>query len=193
MEKNHKIIVDTLALIIFCIGVPIHLRILQILLSKKNKAIDKLFLTNTILNLLFQPIILTYYFASHLVFPVSDYIGTWGCLMGPHLLDVFVRFYGFCFPISIALVRYLFVVQNSFVKIVGMKSVVNFLITLTIIVPIIMTLSVQFPISDFVHGAFNRCIGRFETFFNPMHPDPITPGINFTNYFQLERLFCIKK
>jgi hypothetical protein len=181
MEMKHTIIVDFLALLILFLGVPIHLRIFKILSKKNNEqAIDKLFMSNTILNLICQPIVLTYYFTSHLIFPMCDYIGTWGCLFSIHLMDVFVRFYGFCFPVSIALVRYLFVVQYSWVKFVGMKSVVNFVITLTVIVPMIMTLSVQFPISDFIHGPFNRCIGRFETFFNPMHPDPITPGIYFT-------------
>ena len=187
METQHTIIVDTLALVILCIGVPIHLRIFRILSNKNNeKAIDKLFLTNTILNLICQPLVLAYYFASHLIFPMSDYIGTWGCLFSIHLLDVFVRFYGFCFPVSIALVRYLFVVQHSWVKYVGMKRVMNCVIALTIIISIAMTLSVQFPISDFVHGGFNRCIGRFEVFFDPMHPDAITPGNYFTNFFEHE-------
>ena len=35
---------------------------------------------------------------------------------------------------------------------------------------------VQFPISDEHHGPYNYCIGRFETYFNPTHPDPLTPG-----------------
>jgi len=44
-----------------------------------------------------------------------------------------------------------------------------------------MTISLQYPISDYIHGSFNYCKGRFEVFFNPTHPDPITPGINFAN------------
>jgi hypothetical protein len=57
-----------------------------------------------------------------------------------------------------------------------MQNVVNLIIGLTIAVPIIMTLTVQFPISETTHGPFQRCIGRFETFFRPLDPDPITPG-----------------
>ena len=34
----------------------------------------------------------------------------------------------------------------------------------------------QFPISDIQHGPYNYCIGRFEVYFNPTHPDPVTPG-----------------
>ena len=29
---------------------------------------------------------------------------------------------------------------------------------------------------DHIHGPFSFCQGRFEVFFNPTHPDPITPG-----------------
>ena len=39
-----------------------------------------------------------------------------------------------------------------------------------------MTIAVNDPISDFIHGPYNHCAGRFEVYFNPMHPDPITPG-----------------
>ena len=39
-----------------------------------------------------------------------------------------------------------------------------------------MTISLQYPVSDYIHGPFNYCKGRFEVFFNPTHPDPITPG-----------------
>jgi len=40
-----------------------------------------------------------------------------------------------------------------------------------------MTVSVQFPISDTSHGPYQRCIGRFETEFKPLDPDPATPGL----------------
>ena len=159
----------------------------RILSKKRNEAaIDKLFLSNTILNLICQPSILLYYIASHLLFPMSDYIGTWGCVLTIHLLDVFLRFYGFCFPVAIPLVRYLFVVQHSWVKCKGMKTIVNRIIGLSVLVPVAMTISVQFPVSDYVHGPFNRCIGRFETFFDPFHPDPITPGLNLQSSEKLD-------
>ena len=58
----------------------------------------------------------------------------------------------------------------------GMRTVVNSLIVISVIVPLFMTVSVQFPISDTTHGPYQRCIGRFETEFKPLDPDPVTPG-----------------
>ena len=57
-----------------------------------------------------------------------------------------------------------------------MKKVVNIVIVTSIMVPIFMDLSFQFPITDFAHGPYNHCIGRFEVYFNPTHKDPFTPG-----------------
>lgn len=59
-----------------------------------------------------------------------------------------------------------------------MKKVVNYINALTILVPLFMTLSVQFPISENTHGPYQRCVGRFETEFKPFDPDPVTPGKN---------------
>lgn len=177
MENNPTYTIVTLALIILIVGIAIHFRILNILSRRQNEAaIDKLFWTSTVFSLICQPIVILYYTASHLFFPMSDYIGVVGCILSVHILDVFIRFYYFCFPITIALTRYLFVVRHLWVKSKGMKKVVKLVILGSFVVPLLMTLSVQFPISDSVHGAFNRCIGRFEMFFNPQHPDPITPG-----------------
>ena len=47
---------------------------------------------------------------------------------------------------------------------------------LSIIIPMIMTISINYPISDFIHGPYHHCAGRFEVYFNPTHPDPFTPG-----------------
>jgi hypothetical protein len=136
----------------------------------------QLFLSNTLLSLVFHPCILIYYIGSNLLFPMSNYIGAIGCMVNSHFLDVFVRFYNFCFPASIALLRYLFVLEYQWVRSLGMKRVVNWTIAMTVIVPCMMVVTVQFPISDTLHGPYSRCMGRFETYFNPMHPDPITPG-----------------
>jgi hypothetical protein len=177
MEPYKVRILVSLAIVIICLGFLISGRIYVILSKRKTEAaIDKLFLSNTVLGLICHPLILVYYIGSHLLFPMSDYIGTVGCLLNAQLLDVFVRFYHFCFPASVALLRYLFVVKHLWVKSVGMKTVVNYIIALTLILPLIMTISVQFPISEFIHGPFQFCIGRFETYFNPTHPDPFTPG-----------------
>ena len=68
------------------------------------------------------------------------------------------------------------VVQHDWVSSIGMKKVVNIVIVTSIIVPVFMDLSFQFPITDFAHGPYNHCIGRFEVYFNPTHKDPFTPG-----------------
>ena len=178
MKENQVVAVSTLAILILFAGLLINSRIYKILLRRKNTAaIDKIFMTSTISSLLFQPLILAYYVASYFVYPMSNYIGTIGCLATVHLLDVYVRFYNFCYPVSIALVRYLFVVKHIWVKSKGMHSVVNSTIALSFIIPIIMVITVQFPIFDSVHGPYNRCIGRFETYFNPLDLDTITPGL----------------
>jgi hypothetical protein len=36
---------------------------------------------------------------------MSDYIGLIGCLVLPQFVDVFIRIYSFCFPISITVLR----------------------------------------------------------------------------------------
>jgi hypothetical protein len=53
---------------------------------------------------------------------------------------------------------------------------VNFSIFLSILIPMLMTVALSYPVDDSVHGPFNHCVGRFEVYFNPKHPDPITPG-----------------
>jgi hypothetical protein len=107
---------------------------------------------------------------------MSDYIGQIGCLVILQIIDVSVRSYSIVFPFSVALLRYLLVVKHEWVNSVGIKKVVNMIIVSSIILPIFMDLSFQFPITDYAHGPFNQCIGRFEVYFNPTHGDPFTPG-----------------
>ena len=167
----------TSALIVLCFGLIINGRILRILSSRNNgAAIDKLFFSSTVFSIVCHPIIIIYYILKELVYPMKDMIGLFGCLFTIHFLDVFVRFYNFCFPASIAIIRYLFVVESLWVKSKGMKKITNWIIAASFIVPFFMTVSVQFPIGTFVHGPFHFCMGRFETLFNPMHEDAITPG-----------------
>jgi hypothetical protein len=65
----------------------------------------------------------------------------------------------------ITLIRYLFVVHSSKVKSFGMARVVRFVIILSLLLPVLMTISFQYPVSDFVHGPVNYCLGRFEVYF----------------------------
>ncbi len=67
----------------------------------------------------------------------------------------------------ITLLRYLFVVHSMRVKAIGMTRVVNFVIILSIILPALMTISFQYPITDYIHWPYNNCKGRFEVYFNP--------------------------
>jgi len=62
------------------------------------------------------------------------------------------------------------------VKVIGTEKVVNILIIFSFVTPAILVGLSRFPILDFMHGPYNHCIGRFEVYFNPKHPDPITSG-----------------
>jgi len=178
MSSTNNAIIIAFSSLILAFGILINGRIFNILSNHSDAAaFDKLLKTNTIISLFMHCIILTYYIATSFVYPMTDYIGLVGCLLVIHLLDVFARFYNFVFPVAIALLRYLFVVKSFWVKAVGMKKVVNRVLAFSFIIPLLMTLFVQFPIFDGVHGPFNRCIGRFETVFSPLDPDPITPGL----------------
>ena len=178
MKPFYKWIIISLSLVILCFGILINGHIYRILSKRKNGAvIDKLFRSNNIFSLICHPLILIYYTVSNIIFPMSDYISIAGCIMSVHLFDVFTRFYNFCFPISIALLRYLFVVENFWVKSKGIKKVANWIIVLTFVFPFLMTISVQFPIVDTIHAPYNRCIGRFDVQFKPLDSDPITPGL----------------
>ena len=70
----------------------------------------------------------------------------------------------------------------------GTESVVNALILISIITPAFLITITRFPTFDFIHGPYNHCLGRFEVYFNPKHPDPITQGeyfLEFENNFTL--------
>ena len=89
----------------------------------------------------------------------------------------FATFYNWTFLIKmIHVFRFIFIIWSNRVRSFGIARLINTAIILMIVIPFLMTLSLQFPVSDFIHGPFNHCRGRFEVFFNPTHPDPITPG-----------------
>ena len=52
----------------------------------------------------------------------------------------------------------------------GNTRVFNLMLAASILVPLFMTIAIQFPVSDFPQGPFNFCLGRFEVYFNPTHP-----------------------
>jgi hypothetical protein len=105
-----------------------------------------------------------------------DIIGKFGCGLNLLFLDYFIRLHSLFQPLSIAVMRFIFVVQNKWLKTFGVNKVINTIIVFSILLPGMITFSVQFPVFDFSQGPFNYCLGRFEIYFNPKHSDPFTPG-----------------
>ena len=117
LDAQKNIILIVVRLVILVVGLLVNIRIYKILAKRsKAAAMDKLLKFNNIISLFTHPLILVYYIASNTVAPVSDYIGVTGCLLTVHLLDAFTRFYNFTFPVAVALLRYLFVVEHMKIK-----------------------------------------------------------------------------
>ena len=76
-----------------------------------------------------------------MLFPMVDYIGVVGCIINAHLVDVYVRFYHFCFPASVAFLRYLYVVKSSWINSIGARVVSNFILLTSFLLPLFMTLA----------------------------------------------------
>lgn len=180
MDSFKAGVLTLLGVVILSVGLLIQVRIYIMLRQQQSDrtvaAIDRLFKTNNLINILFQPTFLVYLMASYHLYPMVDYIGLYGCVFLSHFIQVYTALYCLVFPLTIAIVRFLFVVFSLRVKAIGTSLLINIVLALSILVPLFMTLSLQYPVSDFIHGAFNNCRGRFEVFFNPTHPDPITPG-----------------
>lgn len=124
LESNKNTIVAVVCLMIMIVGLLVNSRVYNILAKpRKAAAMDQLLKFNNIISLICHPLILIYYIVSTTVSPVSDYIGVAGCLFTVHLLDAFTRFYNFTFPVAVALLRYLFVVEHMKVKAIGMNFV----------------------------------------------------------------------
>ena len=116
-----KITIALTSFSIMVMGLLINSKIYKILAKRSNAAaMDQLLKFNNIISLALHPIILGYYIAFQAVSPVSDYIGIVGCVISVHFIDAFTRFYSFTFPIAVALLRYLFVVEHTMVKVRGM-------------------------------------------------------------------------
>ena len=157
LSWNETVIVTSLSSGFLIVGVMLNARILTLLTERNSgRAIDKLMVSNTVISIITHSVVLAYYIASHILFPMSDYIGIVGCLVSALFLDTFIRFYNFCFPVAMALLRYLFIVKNAWVRAEGMTTVTNAIISCSIMIPVLMTLSVQLPVSDQLHLAYSR-------------------------------------
>ncbi len=173
-------ILTVFGVIILFIGLAIQSRV-HVMLKKSRRdgtvvAIDRLFKTNNYVICLCQPAYMIYWIISFSLFPMVDHIGEFGCIFFGLLLQTFISLYCLIFPLSIVILRYILVVHSIRVNKFGVNKIINIILILSLIIPFIMTLSVQYPISDYVHGPYNYCKGRFEVYFNPTHPDPMTPG-----------------
>jgi len=116
-----KITIILVCSLILIMGLIINSRIYKILSKRSSAAaMDRLLKFNYVISLALHPVILGYYMTFQIVSPVSDYIGVVGCALSVHFIDVFTRFYGFTFPIAVALLRYLFVVKHTLVKARGL-------------------------------------------------------------------------
>ena len=122
---------------------------------------------------------------------------TLGCVLLIQLLMPFSGIYCLLFPLFIAFLRYCLVVHSNWTKSIGINRLVTIIIFLSVVVPSFMTFSLQFPVANHIHGPYNNCVGRFEIFFDPTHPDPITSGLvcfqflkakSFT--IQVSRVYC---
>jgi len=82
LENTQSMVVVLIAFIILTSGLLIQNRIYLFLARKKRDnsivLIEKLFLSNCLICVACYPLILTYYIANALIFPMSDYIGTVG-------------------------------------------------------------------------------------------------------------------
>jgi hypothetical protein len=121
-----------------------------------------------------------------------DYVGVSGCIFLPHMLQIFTSIYSLLFPLTVALLRFMFIVCNNWTKWYGTNKLVNTILLLSFSVSLLMTLSLQFPVYDYVHGPFNYCRGRFEVLFNPTHSDREGRQISMTNVFKNLNLKLVK-
>jgi hypothetical protein len=106
MKSGEVTILVSLASAVLVFGLLTTGRILVVIHRRQSSAaIDKLFLSNARFGFVCHPFILVYYIAKYLLYPMKDYIGVAGCVAIALLVDVYVRFYHFCFPASVALLR----------------------------------------------------------------------------------------
>jgi hypothetical protein len=121
LETPEAIMLAVLGLVILTVGVVVQSRIWTKLskTSEKSSAINSLFLSHTAVTLIFCPPLIIYFILNFFLFPMSDYIGFYGCLFVVHFLDVFNRMVTVFFPLVVVLLRYLFIVKHLWVKSVG--------------------------------------------------------------------------
>jgi hypothetical protein len=123
LEKSQAVVLAIFGLIILTVGVLVQTRIWTKLTETSDKisAIKSLFLSNIAVSLTCCPPVIIYFILSFFLFPMSDYIGVFGCIFVVQYLDVFIRLFSLFFPLAIVLMRYLFIVKHMWVKSVGIN------------------------------------------------------------------------
>jgi hypothetical protein len=157
-------------------NVKFHLILKRKIFGGSSTAIDKVYYINNCIFIIGYSPLLVYFIANYHLFPMSDYVGKIGCGYFVLFLDQFIRVYSHILPVTIVVVRYLFVLHSDKMKEIGTEKVVNMLIIFSFVGPALSVALTRYPIFDFMHGPYNHCIGRFEVYFTPKHLDPITPG-----------------
>ena len=82
--------------------------------------------------------------------------------------------------------RYVIVVHWQSAQRYGIANLVNFFIALSILAPAFITISLQYPVGEFIHGPFHVCNGRFEVYFDPTHPGKVILFLIFSAHLKLD-------
>jgi len=107
------------------------------------------------------------------VFPISNLIGTFGCAFILLILDIFIRLQPLILSVALALTRYSLIIVSKHYYI---KRAANIILYGSYILSAFIVIFIQLPPSEYGQASFYVCIGRFEVFFNPLHPDAVSPG-----------------
>jgi len=121
LEESGGITLAVLGIVILMIGVIVQTRIRTKLsqTSEQSSAIKSLFLSHIAVSLSCYPPVIIYFILSFFLFPMSDYIGFYGCIFLVQFLDVFIRLLSVLLPLAVVLLRYLFIVKHTWVRSVG--------------------------------------------------------------------------
>jgi hypothetical protein len=130
IKRSQGFILAAFSLWILIVGIVVQRRIWTKLTNTSDQfsAIKSLFLSYIAVSMTCYPPILIYFILNFFLSPMSDYIGVYGCLFVVHFLDVFIRLFSLLFPVAVVLLRYFFVVQNTWVRSVGITrcKILNF-------------------------------------------------------------------
>ena len=130
-------------------------------------SVNTLILNHVIVSCLAYPAMLLYMLAYNYYLPMSDYIGYAGCFLLIHNVVVYVTLFSNLQSFFVAIFRYILIVKNKRVHLLGGRSkLVQLIVLLSHLASFFTTLFLQYPISDKSHRPLNLCLGRMETFYD---------------------------